>query len=230
MDIEALDGKIEFAAQAQMLISISSFIESMTLWLLRNVPQPIKVEKTIALFGKDIAEFEKVLSSVISKHLGDKIETTIEGLSAAKVPVALATKVANLQAMLSACDVALVAKQGKLPLKTVAKIYFEVGATLNLSWLRTQASKLSGDNYWERLALKNLITSLFDQQRRISAEVMKLACVGDKCDDAVKAWSEKNAKELDRHKIMIDELKASGELSLAMLVAAVRRTENINAA
>lgn len=231
-EIEALDGKIEFEVQARMLISISAFIESMTLWYLRNLPQPLKVDEAIAIFAADIAEFKKSLSSVVGKNIQEKIAERVKSYTDTGVPEELATNISNLNVMASACDVALVAKQGKMPLKTVAKVYFEIGQSLSLGWLRDETSELKADNYWERLALKNVITALYEQQRRIASHVIKTACKAEKgeikCDDAVTAWHEQNAKEIERHIRMIEELHTGKDLTISMLVSAVRRTESLN--
>ena len=42
-DIEALDGQVSADIQAKMFIDIGKFIERMTLWFLRNLPQPLDV-------------------------------------------------------------------------------------------------------------------------------------------------------------------------------------------
>lgn len=230
-EIEALDGKVPFAMQAKMLTSISSFIDTMTLWFLNNLPQPISVEAAIAQFAAEITEFEKSLKKILPKKIQEKIDTNVAKFVADGVPAELAQKVAALNVLASACDVVLVAKEGKMPLSTVAKLYFEVGNILQLSWLRDEASAQNAGSYWERLAMKNVVISLYEQQRRIATHVIKSACKVSKgevkCDDAVVAWQDTNSKELERHARMLEELKAAGEMSIAMLVSAVRRIEAI---
>ncbi len=226
--IENLDGKVEAKVQYEMFLSIGRFIERQTLWFLRNLPLPINVEKTIKEYATDIAEFSSKLSSMLNELVSEQIEKQEAALTEKNVPLALAKKVSSLRALISACDVALITRTSKLPLHIVGKVYFQLGQRLSFNWLRLAALEMPADTYWQRLAIKNLIDSLFEQQRRIAREITSSACKGDKCDTALDTWTEKNAGNLERHDKMIAELQQSSDkFDLAMLIAAVRRIESL---
>ena len=87
---------------------------------------------------------------------------------------------------------------------------------------------MPADTYWQRLASKNLIDSLFEQQRRITREVSSHAGKTSNGEAALKSWEEQNAGNLERHDHMIAELqKSPDKFDLAMLIAAVRRIETL---
>lgn len=226
--IEDLDGKVDARVQYDMFHDIGKFIERQTLWFLRNQKLPLNVEKTIQQYEADILEFRKNINSMQNEFLHEQITAAKERLTKRHVPESLAQKVAELRALISACDIASISKTSKLPLTVTGKVYFQLGQRLGLNWLRTSAAEMPADTYWQRLATKNLIDSLYEQQRRIAKEITANACKGDKCDVALGSWIEKNTSNLERHDNMINELQKSPEkFDLAMLIAAARRIETL---
>lgn len=221
-DIESLDGKVDPKVQYEMLMNISKFIERLTLWFLRNLPQPINVEKAINDYEKDIETFRGKLGSMLNETLAVDVQAKTATLTEQKVPKALAEKIASLDVVASACDIAVVTRAGKLPLNSVGKIYFQLGEKLKLNWLRSAASLLTTDTYWQKLAVSNLVDSLYDQQRKISKEIIKSGKA-----NALEDWLKANSAQIERHEKFMQELNTSGQFDLAMLISAVRRVDSL---
>ena len=219
-EIESLDGKVEPQVQYDAYIQISKFIERLTLWFLRNLSQPLNVEKAINEFSKDIEAFRSKLPTMLTESLAEQVGEKVASYTTKKMPKALAEKVASLDAIAAACDVAIVTKSGKLALNVVGKIYFQIGERLKFNWLRTAANGLVTDSYWQRLAVSNLTDSLYDQQRRIVKSVIKIGK-----PTSFEDWTRANTAILERHDKLIHEIRTSGQFDLAMLISAVRRTE-----
>ncbi len=226
--IENLDGQVDAKIQYEMFLDIGKFIERQTMWFLRNVPLPLNVEKTINRFKPYIEKFAAQLDGMKNDFIETQIENHQNSLIEHKVPTTLAKQIASLRAMISACDTALITETGKLPLNIIGKVYFASGQRLGLNWLRASAAEIPTDTYWQRLASKNLIDSLYEQQRRITRDIVSSACKTDKCDTALDSWVTNNTSNLERHDNMITELqKAPEKFDLAMLIAAVRRIETL---
>jgi glutamate dehydrogenase len=159
---------------------------------------------------------------MLNETLSVEIAVKVNALTEQKVPKALAEKIASLDAIASACDIAAVTKTGKLPLNIVGKIYFQIGEKLKLNWLRFAASNLAADTYWQKLAVNNLVESLFDQQRKLAKEIVKL-----NKPTALEDWLKTHAVDINRHDKFVQELRASGQFDLAMLISAVRRVDSL---
>lgn len=227
-EIEDLDGKVDAKVQYEMFNSIGRFIERQTMWFLRNLPLPINVEKTIQQFSADIDKFVDNVGVMLNEVIAERINKHQNELIEAKVPETLAKRISSLPALLSASDIVLIAKSSKAQLKTVGKIYFDIGQRLSFNWLRISAVEMPADTYWQRLAIKNLIDSLFEQQRRITRDIVSHAGKTTNDQAAVEKWYDKNTANLERHDRMIEELqKSSDKFDIAMLTAAVRRIETL---
>jgi NAD-specific glutamate dehydrogenase len=141
----------------------------------------------------------------------------------------LARRIANLIALAAACDIVKVAKNCKLSVRVVGEIYFSVGTRLSLGWLRMWVENQKVTSYWDNISQQTMINSLYDQQRRLTAEVTKTACNNDVCSGAIESWERSSAKDLELFDRFLDDLKGQEKVDNAMLVVAMKRLESINA-
>jgi glutamate dehydrogenase len=171
-----------------------------------------------------IAQIETHATRIMSESARRAFDQTMERLTALAVPEALAKRMAMLEIMTAACDIADAARISKLPVATVGRIYFELGAVLKLGWLRSSAQDLSAENYWQQLAVKSLAVEFYQAQRRLSLEV--IARYG-KHADAGAAWRNANHDALARYDSFIADLRAQATLDYPMLIVALRQVQAI---
>lgn len=225
--IEETDGKVDAKTQVDMFIDIKNFIERMTLWFLRNIPQPLKVSEIVGEYAPGIEELSRHLHNIISPVMKHSVEKKCAEYIEKGVPKKLAQEIANLIALTPACDIVKVSKKSKLSLRVVGEIYFSIGTRLSFGWLRGWAEDQSAKSYWEKMSQQTLINNFYDQQRRLTAEVVKDACKDDVCSGAIDAWEESNKKELERYDRFIEDLRSYDKIDNSMLVVASKRAETI---
>jgi glutamate dehydrogenase len=122
-----------------------------------------------------------------------------------------------------------VARNAKLPVETVGTVYFEVGSKLNLSWMRQTIRKISPHSYWQRISAKTLVDDIYDQQKRLTVEVIKHIGKDNKCHVALEEWVEKNYAQIARFDSFIADIKAQDEPDFSMIVVALRKVKDIYA-
>jgi glutamate dehydrogenase len=225
--IELLDGRVESKVQYEMFIEIGKFIERQTFWYLREFAGKADAAEMVKTYNADVISFNTQLTEMLNAELAETTHKQAAILELANVPSALAHQIAALPALSSACDIISVSKATKLPLSFIGKIYFEMGEKLGFNWLRAQGANLKGETYWQRLATRNMVDSLYEHQRRLTAEAAQLAGKAKNPFDVLESFREKNQNDLERHARLIAELKATERTDLAMLVAAVRRVETL---
>jgi NAD-specific glutamate dehydrogenase len=74
-------------------------------------------------------------------------------------------------------------------------------------------------SHWDRLAGYSLISSLFDEQRRLTASVIEKGTLAE--------WSAAHKKQTDRFIAFIDDLKTDNAMTLPKLVIAARKVEEV---
>ncbi len=223
-EIEALDGIVPTSVQSQLFVAVNQFIEHSCRWFLQHVPQPMAMDDVMARYMPAIAEIEKHADAMMSDSVRSAFAASMERLVAQRVPEPIARRMAMLEIMTSANDIADAARQSKLPVATVGRIYSELGAVLKLGWLRQAAQDLPAENYWQQLAVKSLVVEFYQAQRRLSLEV--IARFG-KAKDASAAWLSANQGALGRYDSFMSDLRAQATLDYPMLIVALRQVQAI---
>lgn len=218
---------IPAATRAEMLAQVSRFLERVVIWMLRNLPQPLYIGKTMDRFADGVDKYLDICENLISDTLKNAYEDKKERFMAMDATTDLANRIARLEIASSALDVLKLAQDNNLEAEQVGRIYFELGARLRLGWLRREASRMPVVSYWERLAAKAVISELFDQQRRLAETAIPYMAKNGDCSKTLDDWQQGYDKTLSRFGHFIDDLKTSEEVTFPMLVIALRNVEAI---
>ncbi len=223
-EIESLAGTVTAQVQSQLFVQVNQFIEHSCRWFLQHVPQPMAMDEVMARYQPAIAEIEKHADRMMSDSARRAYAQIVERLTGQNVPQPLAERMAMLEIMTAACDIADAARISKLPIATVGHIYFELGAVLKLGWLRTSAQDLTAENYWQQLAVKSLAVEFYQAQRRLSLAVIEQF---GKQKDPAATWLQSNTGALTRYDNFIADLRAQPTLDYPMLIVALRQVQAI---
>ncbi len=226
-DIES-DETVPAVTRAEMFAQTSMFLERVVIWMLRNQPQPLKIDDTMSQFSQGIIKYLKICDSLITNTLKKAYSDKKQRFIDMKASQGLSSRIARLEIASSALDVLKLAQDHNLSEEQAGRIYFELGARLRLGWLRREASRMPVSSYWERLAAKAMISEMFDQQRRLASTVIVKKCSKGKVhSEALDEWEAEYDKTLSRFRRFIDDLKTAEEVTFPMLVIALRNVEAI---
>ncbi len=231
-EIEKNSSKISTEMQNRLYLDVSRLVQGVVSWLLRNSSHPLNITGLVGLFKPGIKALSECMDGIISPTIKEVCNEKLQKYLNEGVPRALAQKVANLEVMASACDIVYVSQLqvsggGKLPVRIAGEVYYELGEKLKLGWLRNAVQKLPSGSHWDSLAVQTMTETLFDQQMRLTADVVRLACKGNSCGGALDEWSAEHVKELPRYEELINDLMRHEVIDHSMLTIAVRRVETL---
>lgn len=227
-EIEALGGKLTVEQQVDLFTVVQNFVERMVLWFLNRLPQPMNVGQVVSEYVEGVQQLSHCLVSLLSPIAAEQYNGQLNYYKDMKLQDALAKKMASLEVLSSSCDIVRVAKQNKLSVDDVAKIYFELGARLDLDWMRKALySAVPSGSYWRKLSVKTLVVGISEQQIRLTSEVIKHKCSESKCDNPTESWVNKHFSQIQRFDMFMQELRSQESLDLSMLVVASKRVEGI---
>lgn len=220
--IQALDAKIPASVQNEMLMVVVRLIRRTTRWFLRNRRVGIDVVACVKAFKPYVQELSEHIADVLA---GEELEKLFESTSHYEnhgVPHALAMRVASCRALVSALDVVEAALSNKLPVQEVAKIYFALGAYLELDWFRAKISAHDVNNNWDALARAACRDDVDRQQRSITESILQQNKQQDNPELALKAWGETMETLVTRWRFMLADLKATTSEEFTMYAVALR--------
>jgi glutamate dehydrogenase len=225
-DIEGLDNVVADEVQAQMLIDAGRLASRGAFWFLRSPRLAADMGTTIATFAPAAAALQERMASMLEGSALDDVAARTRALQAAKVPDALAQRVAALEAMGGALDIVEVAQALGRDVAEVAEIYFRLGHRLGLDWLRQRASALAATGHWQALARSALRDDVAGLQRALTRDVLLHGASGSAAA-RIAAWEAASRIARDRAARVVDEVKAAAEPDLAMLSVALRELRNL---
>lgn len=221
--IEALDGVVAPATQIAMFMDINRLIERKTVWFLRHFPGPLNIEETMARFAPAIGTYRKEYLKFISPSIRKAHDRKATELVEQGVPEGLATAIAAIEALASACSVISAAQAAGLSIAAVGKVYYAIGAKLDLGYLRRKAADFQSDSHWDKIAANNLVTDLYDEHRRLTMAVLSGCASETACLDLVEQWAEGNKPMIERYLRLIAEIRGAEAKDLSMLYIALRQ-------
>lgn len=223
-EIESLNNDVAHHIQTQMFIATLKLLERSILWLLRGAKTSGGLTKVVERFKKIATELSAILPKVLAEASKDSYERKIERYCLNNVEKGLASKVASFDPIASVFDIAEISAKSKFDLKTIAKIYFEVGTRFSLKWLRSKISEIESDDYWQRLSGKTIIEDLYLYQMKIATQIVDHNCDQKGCDiDGIEEWIKTVDVLVERYDNFVSELRIHSNPDLSMFVVALNR-------
>jgi glutamate dehydrogenase len=210
--IEALDYQVAPTIQQKMMLQLYFLVRRSTRWFIRNRKPSINIENTIQDFEKPIKELNKNLSKLLPPSDLLTLETEFKSLVDQAVPEPIARNIANYNILFTSLDIVEGARKKDLPLLDVAKVYYSLGGTFELNWMRNQMNLYSIDNQWDELARSRYRDDLDRIQRKLSTSVLSSKIKRKSVDEYIEAWFAKHKLLIDRYKNMLAEIKSNANV------------------
>jgi glutamate dehydrogenase len=220
-DIEALDDRAPTTLQYDMLVETSRLLRHLSYWVLRNQGRHLDIEQTVSRLQPGIRELMHDLPELIDGTEVARYERGLAHYSHAGVPPKVSRRVASLGAVHAGVDIVEVALARRASIGHAARVYFGLGATLGLDWLRDEIERLSVDGHWQAVARGALREELYLLQRRLCDRVLAGKSRGD-ARELVAAWLEASGERVGSVARMVREMRALGSADFPTLSVAVR--------
>jgi glutamate dehydrogenase len=225
-EIEALGNQVEDNVQGEMLIEADRLIVRATSWFLRSRRLTEAMAGTIAHFGQAVEALSAKLSEVLDTPDRAQMEALAVQLKQNGVPEELALRMASLDPLFAALDIAEVADVRQQPVERVAEVYFDLATQLGLPGLRTQITALPGDQHWQGLARGAMLDDLTLLQRTITADALN----GDRgvaSQAMVSDWKGRNQRTIERTQQLLAEIRNTPGTDIAMLSVVLRELRHL---
>jgi glutamate dehydrogenase len=224
---ETLDGKVADSVQSELLIEAGRLTVRATTWFLRSKRLAEDTAATIAFFAAGVQALAGSLPALLDEHAKIQLETRVAYYTGHGVPAEIAERVASFEILFAALDIVELAQAHGKAVETVARVYFDLAAALDLPWLRGRIGQLASDGHWQSLAKSAMRDDLTGLQRTLTSEVLAQANADATPGELIALWQSANAIELERAQHMLGELRNNPAPDLAMLSVALRELRNL---
>jgi glutamate dehydrogenase len=104
-----------------------------------------------------------------------------------------------------------------------AELYYALSEHLEIDHYLSSVSALERGNRWHALARLALRDDLYSSLRAITVDVLRHSDPGDSADSKIANWEQSNASRLERARMSLAEIRATGRLDLPTLSVAARQ-------
>ncbi|HEV7913169.1 MAG TPA: NAD-glutamate dehydrogenase [Albitalea sp.] len=219
---EALDHKVGVETQDAIVQATVRLLVRGTVWLLHHREALRDLDATIRRFSPGVAEVAAGLARWLAPHERAALQADAARLSSQGVPVELAQRVAQLDALFSALDIVEVGIETGCDVDTVAGVYFGVGGRLDLGWVSQQIAAQAADSHWQGLARVAMRDDLSVLARSLARSVLQAAAPRQDAVTLIAAWESQREFQLRRCRDLLADLKPAGALDMAMLSVLLR--------
>jgi glutamate dehydrogenase len=221
-EIDALDNQVPAQLQYEMLIDVGRLLLRATLWFLRRRRERLPIAEVLAIFRPGLEALQSELPAILSPSDQAAWDGTAQLLSMKGVPRPLAERMASLEHLYAVLDVTEVAVEQKKSIESVAALYFALAGELDLRWIAEKIALLPTDTQWQAMARNALRDDLSSQHRAITTAIARLSPDTSDPEQMMAAWRERYGPAIARLETMIEELKRTKSLDLAVLSVLLR--------
>ncbi|RDS80814.1 NAD-glutamate dehydrogenase [Dyella monticola] len=202
--IEAQDSKVAENTQVDAIMQIWSLLRHLTRWLLNRPGGALDIAANVERYQAAVAELSATLVDALTPAGKADFATSQEKWEGLGLPNELALRLAKLPELRAMLDMVEVAQQTGQPIAKVANVFYELGQTLDLEWLRGQIEALPVEGHWHAQARGSLLDELNHQHRSLAVQV--LALNGGNDASPVKAWLDRDDPTLKYTRSMLAEI------------------------
>ncbi|MCY1503063.1 NAD-specific glutamate dehydrogenase [compost metagenome] len=193
-----------------------------TRWFLRSRREDQDAGRDVAHFGPQVAALGLKLNELLEGPTLEQWQQRYQGFVEAGVPELLARMVAGVSHLYTLLPIIEAADVTGQEAADVAKAYFSVGSSLDLSWYLQQITNLPVDNNWQALAREGFRDELDWQQRAITISVLQMAEGPADIEERVAFWLAQHRPLIERWRLMLAELRNTSGTDYAMYAVANR--------
>ncbi|HEY3859723.1 MAG TPA: NAD-glutamate dehydrogenase [Gammaproteobacteria bacterium] len=229
--VEALDNKVPASVQISMAVQSSRLLKHVTRWLIDQQRDRLDIAATVPLYQPGLTTLVQHMPAILNDYLAETFNQGVQQYVDVGVPETLARRIAAISPLYAGLDIVDVARESKLPVEVVAKVYFQIGSELGLGWLRIQIEDLPVDGHWQAVARGTLREDLYAQQRALTAQALSGARDSRSATKQLEKWLETHAARLDHARHILSDMKAANIAdfpSLSVALQEIRKLARLN--
>ena len=224
--IDALDGRVGAQLQMDMQLAVAGLAETGAVWLVRTLGEGDAIGAAAGPLAAQVQALEGVLEAALPEADRQRLAERAAELRGQGVPEALSMRIARLEPLTAALDIAAIADQTGVPLERAAALHFALGGALELARLRAALEGFPPRDVAEERCRAGLRVDCARQLRELAA----LAAAVDRTDrvpaDWIAEWLGRQGGVLARFARTLAELPAAGA-GLAQLTVAVQELRQL---
>ncbi|MEO8020015.1 MAG: NAD-glutamate dehydrogenase domain-containing protein, partial [Pseudomonadota bacterium] len=225
--IESLDNAVSANMQYAMFYRTGRLLRHTSYWLLRERGKDLHIDNAVRELRTGVEQLIDSIDAAIGGESRVQYDLTLAELTAGGVPEKLARRVAQLALLEPALDIVALARNQRVPVTDVARVYFELGVNLGLDWLHGEIDRLAVDGPWQASARTGLRDAAMRAHRELTQQVLHTRGA-KRLSERVARWGTHRGEILAGWKRTLTEMRAVGTADFATLTVGVDAVRSLS--
>jgi glutamate dehydrogenase len=217
--IEALDNKVDTDLQLSALLAMWNLLRQTTRWLLNLPIRKLDIRMMVERLAPGLHILTRSMYKTMSMDDKTDMQQRMQPFLDGDFPKLLAKRTVLLEYLFPALDVVEMAARRDTDVQQVANVFFDLGESLDLRWLRQKVESLEVLGQWHARARANLRDELFTQHNRMVENILHTSEEGV---NPVTAWMQANEESVQGVVDMMHDMRNHSDMDYATIAVAVR--------
>ncbi|MDC9701455.1 MAG: NAD-glutamate dehydrogenase [Alphaproteobacteria bacterium] len=223
-NIDKLDNHISSTLQINLYTQIQDMLLNQIPWFIKQIPPGTEISDTVARYKSGIECLFISRKTILPEKAAKYMNATALSLEENGVPARTATHIAALDMLARAPDIVLTAEETGKSIMEVASLFFAVGEILKIDEINKEARNLPLTDYFEHLALNDILEIFSQRQREITKQVL---LEGTTAPAALKNWEKTRKKNIASVQKIFSEIEYDSALTLSRLIVFSEALHNL---
>jgi glutamate dehydrogenase len=204
------------------LLGLARVLERTTRWVLQNVASQQTSAGIVDENLAGLAELRECFGEVVRGEERKLFEARVREIQELGAQEAFSRRLITLRFLDQLLEILEISRETGFDAVSTAHAYYQASESFEIPWLRRRMFAAAGDGAWEQRAAQALSDDLSRAHRKVAIGLMQRAA--SKADGSVSHdyLAELGAREADRFRGIVEELKAEDSVGLAAVSVATR--------
>ncbi|MEX2470925.1 MAG: NAD-glutamate dehydrogenase [Gemmatimonadota bacterium] len=204
------------------VLGLARVLERTTRWVLQNVDHDVSPATVVERSVSGLAVLRENFASFVQGEDRTLFEARVEEIRKVGADEVFSRRLITLRFLDQLLEVLEIARETEADPVAAAQAFYRTSDLFDLPWLRRTAFATAGGDHWEQRAAQALSEDLARAHRRIVASIIQRAEEGQAISQATDRLLRVRAREIERFRGVVTDLKAETSVGLAAISVVVR--------
>ncbi len=227
-DLERMEGAYDAQTVYRWLFGLSRVLDRTTRWVLANLDPLADTAAIIDEHRAGLSRLRADFTRIVTGEDRELFEDRMRELRGLGVDEPLAARLITLRFLPELLDIVRIAREARGDAVDTARAYYRVSEELQSSWLQQALRTGVRNELWEKRLAQALLSDVARAHRGVSQAVLECrGRQGGSVEECIAKFKRQRAREFERYREILDEIRSSDQPPLAGHAVAVRALQDL---
>ncbi len=204
------------------ILGLARVLERTTRWVLQNVDPDVSPATVVERSVPGLAVLREHFESFVQGEDRTLFEARVQEIRKVGADDLFSRRLITLRFLDQLLEILEIARETEADPVAAAQVFYRISDLFDVPWLRRTTFATAGGDHWEQRAAQALAEDLARAHRKLIASVLRRAEDDQGIEQATERLLRMRAREIERYRNLITDLKAEGTVGFAAVSVVIR--------